>query len=221
MFFVVLSIATFTASGGDVSSAHFLTKARHCWNVPLRQTSRDPLSLWAGGARRLPPASPGDYRLTSIGAIDSKETNFGDDRGSPRKVEVWIGQHPLVGGPEWLQLHQAVWIRDTENGECTLHDFLPVRTDPINVLPMIFMKPVPGRIRTLPFKSIKKMVDLNNSFGATYRCPPLNGQLACTTDAVHSRNIISSINSRFDHRICLINNDCYTYVEELRKHLCL
>jgi len=129
-------------------------------------------------------------------------------------VEVWTGLHPLIGGPEWLRLHRAVWIRDAKSETCTVHDFIPTKTEPRDVVPMLALRPVPGRLRDIEFRSTSLL-------GPSYRCPPPNGELHCRVQNQDVANAaISAVQSRWNSDIALLSNDCSSYTAALVAALC-
>mmetsp|Transcript_21883 Transcript_21883/g.35222 ORF Transcript_21883/g.35222 Transcript_21883/m.35222 type:complete len:209 (+) Transcript_21883:249-875(+) len=109
------------------------------------------------------------------------------------------------------------------------HDFLPAKTAPSDVVPMVFGQPIDGRIRSVPSMKIAAVRDGDSSksendpssFLRTYTCPPPFGTLQCVTTALHASTSVSKANREWDTAIRLVTNDCWRYVDSLVKSLCV
>eukprot|EP00466_Bigelowiella_natans_P019652 jgi/Bigna1/144602/aug1.89_g19310 len=64
------------------------------------------------------------FPRTNIVTAQSQQSEVGNyaeiTADGTEAIEVWVGYHPLIGGPDWLRVHRAVWLRNVETGDCTL-----------------------------------------------------------------------------------------------------
>mmetsp|Transcript_16002 Transcript_16002/g.28723 ORF Transcript_16002/g.28723 Transcript_16002/m.28723 type:complete len:237 (+) Transcript_16002:178-888(+) len=210
----------FSRSQASVGSSRGLRAPTLRLATPVQSSHAAPSSSQRRADLGFPLVRSGSGRRTRVANSGFEPPPVSSRR--PGNIQVWTGRHPLIGGPPFFLLHQAVWILDSDTGQCTMHDFVPKKTAFADVLPMLLAQRVSGRLRRVPAEKISSITTGSESM-ETYTCPPPSGALQCNvavSDSAEVDMIVRGVNEGFDSSIALLANDCSTYVDLVVKALC-
>ena len=105
---------------------------------------------------------------------------------------------PLVGGPRWLRLHQAVVFEDKSEGRLRLLDFMPREPQSLETAAkLLSFNSVEGIVRAKEISAMPRFGSITKSIEMNY----------CDLEALASKLFES-----YDRQLSLRSNNCRTFV---------
>ena len=113
---------------------------------------------------------------------------------------------PLVGGPRWLKLHQAVIFEDKSEGRLRLLDFMPREPQSLETAAkLLSFNSVEGIVRVKEISAMPRFGSITKSIEMNY----------CNVEALTS-NLLES----YDRQLSIRSNNCRTFVGVVIEEAC-